>query len=356
MIPVSSSIKQFLLLILAALVLSACSGSSGGQDPLAVWLIPERDIQDGGPGIDGIPAIENPIFESAATITTVDPDDMVIALRYEGQVKVYPHDIMDYHEIVNDGSPDNPITLSYCPLTDSAVLWKGNAAHADPTYGTSGFLYNSNLIMYDRETLTFWSQMLQLAVNGPRIREVAKQLQIIETTFSTLQTMYPDALVMTRDTGHSREYDRYPYGAYTTSGFLLFQVRHLDTRLFPKHRIMGIYSDTSARAYQISGFGPSMKTINDQFENQSIVAVGNSDFKFAAIYNRQLSDGTILTFSPIQDDLPNIMTDTEGNVWDVFGMAVSGPRAGQQLGSTRSYKAMWFAWAAFFEDSDIFFN
>jgi len=348
------------LLILTALAVTACGGSGSGnnaaQGANSVWLIPERDIQDGGPGVDGIPAIENPIFESAATITTVDPDDMVVALRYEGQVKVYPHDILDYHEVVNDGSPENPITLSYCPLTDSAVFWQGKVTHADPTYGTSGLLYNSNLILYDRETLTFWSQMLQLGVNGPRIRERAQQLQIIETTFSSLQAMYPDALVLTRDTGHSREYDRYPYGSYTTSGNLLFQVRNLDTRLFPKHRIMGIYSDTSARAYQISGFGSSMQTINDQFENQSIVAVGNSDLKFAAIYDRRLSDGTILTFSPIQDDLPNIMTDTEGNIWDVFGLAVSGPRTGEQLGSTNSFKAMWFAWAAFYEGSEIHFN
>jgi hypothetical protein len=348
-----SSKKPIFLLLLSAFTVVACGGGGsgggggGGNGANSEWLIPKDHVQDGGPGPDGIPSIDDPVFEAAATIATVDPDDMVIAIRDEGQVKIYPHDIMDYHEIVNDGSETNPFVLSYCPLTDSAVAWKGNASHVDPTFGTSGLLYESNLILYDRQTETLWSQMLQVGINGPRIRERPEQLQIIEATFATLQAMYPDAIVMTRDTGHIREYDRYPYGDYLNSGFMLFQVRHFDNRLFPKARIIGIYDDSNAKAYQIPGFGPITQTINDQFGEQSIVVVGNSDMRFAAIFDRRLSDGTILTFSPIQDDLPNIMSDDA---------AVSGPRAGEQLGVTRSYKSMWFAWGAFHRDSEIHFN
>ena len=126
--------------------------------------------------------------------------------------------------------------------------------------------------------------------------------------------------------------------------------------MFPKARIIGIYNDDNAKAYQITGFGSTTQTINDQFADQSIVVVGNSDMRFAAIFDRRMSDGTILNFSPVHDDLPNIMSDDEGNVWDAFGTAVSGPRAGEQLGVTRSYKAMWFSWGSFHRDSEIHFN
>jgi hypothetical protein len=98
------------------------------------------------------------------------------------------------------------------------------------------------------------------------------------------------------------------------------------------------------------------QVINDQIGTLSYVAVGNSDLNFAAIYNRELADGTILAFTPVQGDLPNVMSDDEGNVWDIFGTAVSGLRAGEQLGKTNSYTAFWFAWAAFFPDSEIYFN
>jgi len=360
-----SDARSMFLLLLSSITVTACGGGSGGGSTDVGagtggvsnrWLIPVGEVQDGGPGQDGIPPIDNPKFTVASTAANVAPEDMVIAVRYAGQVRIYPHDIMDYHEIVNDGTAENPLILSYCPLTDSAVAWQGHPDHANRTFGTSGLLYNSNLILYDRETRTLWSQMLQLGVNGPRVGETPKNFQLIEATFTTLQAMYPDAVVLTRNTGHARDYDRYPYGTYLTSSDLLFPVSHLDDRLFPKDRVVGIYDDDNSKAYQIAGFGSSMQTINDQFQDQSIVVVGNSDMRFAVIFSRRLADGTILNFSPIQDDLPNIMTDTEGNVWDAFGTAVSGPRTGVQLGMTRSYKAMWFAWGAFHRNSEIHFN
>jgi len=363
MFPSCSYKKLLILVTLTTLTVTACGGGGnggdgggGGLNPSAEWLIPTRWIADGGPGADGIPAIENPNFESAATIENIAPNDLVIALRFGGQVKAYPHDIMDYHEIVNDGPADAPFTMSYCPLTASAVAWLGTASAADPSFGVSGLLYNSNLLLYDRETESLWSQMLQLAVNGPRIREVPEVIQVVEMTFGTLQAMYPAASVMTRDTGHSRAYDRYPYGNYLDEPELLFLVSRNDNRLGQKWRVIGIFEDEGAKVYQLGAFGALTQTINDQFNSQSIVVVGNSALNFAAIYSRVLADGTILSFDPIQDDLPNVMTDSEGNVWDIFGTAVSGPRVGTQLDSTRSYTALWFAWAAHFINIEINFN
>ncbi len=347
--------------------LTACGGGGGGDgggnapasfgNNDADWLIPVEAVMDGGPGRDGIPALNDPVFAPLAdAVNIVRPDDLLIVVRDGDVVKAYPEDIMDYHEIVNDGPADEPFIVSYCPLTASAVAWKGRAGAANPTFGVSGLLYNSNLLLFDRETDSLWSQMLQTSVNGSRIREQPENLPLLETTFATLSAMYPDALVLTRDTGHVRQYDLYPYGNYREDTGLLFLTEPFDNRLHPKERAIGIHTDTTAKVYQLEGFGDQTQAINEQFDGESIVVIGNTALDLAAIYSRELSDGTILSMEPVQDDLPNVMRDTEGNVWDVFGTAVSGPRAGTQLAAVRSYTAMWFGWSSHFDNVEIHFN
>lgn len=351
------------------LLVSSCGGSGGGggggggNDPnpgggSSGWLIPAGEVVDGGPGKDGIPAIDEPNFEAASTISSVAPDTLVVVTRYNDQVKAYPHDIMDWHEIVNDGSTDDPFSVSYCPLTGSAVAWKGDANQFRRSYGVSGLLYNSNLIIYDRQTDSHWSQMLELAVEGQRRGETPDKVQVVEMTFDTLRQMYPNADVMTRETGwqNSRDYDRYPYGFYLSHEGLLFPVEPVDNRLNLKSRVIGIRNEAGSKVYQLDGFGTDTQAINDQIGSLNFVAVGNTDLDFAAIYDRELDDGSILAFTPLQDDLPNVMTDDEGNVWDIFGRATAGPRTGTQLKKTDSYTAFWFAWAAFFPDPQIHFN
>ena len=330
-------------------------GGNGGGAP-AAWLIPPEQVFDGGPGIDGIPALQSPQFEAAATISTVRDSDLVLVVRSNGQVKAYPHDIMDYHEIVNDGPATAPFTMSYCPLTGSAMAWHGSTVDTNPTYGVSGLLFNSNLLLYDRATNSLWSQMLQVSVTGNRIGDRPQQFGVLEMPYETLEAMYPDALVMSRLTGHIRDYDDYPYGSYRTNTALLFPINNQDNRRHPKERVIGIHDATNAKVYQLSEFGDETLAINDQFGNQSIVVVGNSAMGISAIYDRELADGTILSFDAIQDDLPNILLDSEGNVWDIFGTAVSGVRAGAQLQPTQSYVAMWFAWAAHFTEVQLHFN
>ncbi len=351
--------RVFGLSLLCLFAVAACGGGGsggliGGNRSQDDWLISLTYISDGGPGVDGIPAIENPEFTSVATTSTVAPEDRVIILRDGGQVKAYPEDIMDYHEVVNDGPASDPFTMSYCPLTGSAVAWKGTAAHADSTFGVSGLLYNSNLLLFDRETQSLWSQLLQLSVTGRRIGERPENIQVIVTTLATLQSMYPDALVMTRNTGNPRPYDRYPYGYYQSTTSFLFAVSKKDSRLHAKERVIGIHEGSTSKVYQLVMFGGLTQTINDQFNDQSIVVVGNTARNYAAIYSRVLSDGTILQFDPVQNDLPNVMEDTEGNVWDIFGTAVSGPRVGVQLDSVQSYTAMWFAWVSHFDTVELY--
>lgn len=311
---------------------------------------------DGGPGKDGIPSVDSPEFETASNNTEIDDDTLVIGVRYNGVTKAYPHDILNWHEIVNDGDVAAPFVLSYCPLTGSGMAWESDAASSDPTFGVSGLLYESNLILYDRATDSHWAQMLEESVEGLRRGARPTGIQVIETTMATWRAIYPDSLVMTRATQFTRNYSQTPYPGYTTNGDLIFSVSNFDSRLHPKERVIGITTGSENKAYQVSRFGAATQAINDHVGGNPIVIVGNSAANIAAIYSRELSDGTILSFSPLDGQLPNIMEDSEGNVWDVFGHAVSGPRVGAVLGKTRSYTAMWFAWAAFHDGTVLHFN
>ena len=357
---------RFWFSVAITLCLGACGGggSSGGNPPGGggpgdTWLIPVNEIVDGGPGRDGIPSIDNPAFEPIANNIDVGDDDLVIAIQAGADIKVYPHDIMDWHEVVNDvgATANDPFMLSYCPLTGSAIAWDVDETLADSTFGVSGRLFNSNLILFDRETSSFWVQMMELAVNGERINDVPDRLQVIETTKSTIRTMYPNAMILTRNTGFTRDYDDYPYGSYRQDPDLLFPVANSDSRLHPKTRVLGVRLGNQVKAYQLDGFGDTTLAVQDQVGGRSIVVVGNTAENYAVAYDRELADGTILNLTAFSGADPvNVLQDDEGNVWNIWGTAVSGPRSGQQLQAITAYTAYWFALAAFYTEVAVYFN
>lgn len=335
--------------------------SHGPNDPeiIAGFSINPSAIESGGPGPDGIASIDNPLFTQNFDTQAISANTMVVGVKLGDDVRAYSHTVLDWHEIVNDqfviDGQQEPVSINYCPLTGSAMLWKGNMASSDPTFGTSGKLYNSNLVMYDRETGSFWSQMLEQGINSAERLTVPDRLQVVETTWGTWQEMYPQTTLMTKETGFNRPYGVYPYGGFKTNNTLLFNVNNAgDSRLHRKERVLGINVGTSSKVYPISSFGSSLTVLNDTVGDMNVVATGSSSQNFAVIFNRQLEDCTVLDFSAVQDQLPVVMVDNEGNQWDVFGTAVSGPRAGTQLEKTNSYIAYWFAWTAFFPNAAIY--
>lgn len=356
---------RFAFIPLASLMLiSACGGGGGGSGatPPPVqdngWTIDPDLVVDGGPGRDGIPALDNPLFAPIGSITTVAADDLVIAVRFGTETKVYPHDIMDYHEVVNDVSGGESFVMSYCPLTGTAIGWEVDQTLSNQNFGVSGLLFNSNLILFDRETDSLWSQVLRESINGERIRQRPVQYQVLETTKGTIEAMYPDAIVMTRDTGHNRPYQDYPYGSYKQDADLLFPVENTDQRLHPKTRVFVVTEGNSRVAFQIEGFDASNHVINEQLANTPIVVLGNSSRNFAVAFERTMPDGVILSFSAVDDSLnpSHILIDSEGTTWDAFGNAVSGPRSGTTLAYANSYVAYWFTMPAFFQEVAIHFN
>jgi len=350
-------IYSFFLVILASSCIS-CSGGSvsdttDADNPEEQWLIPRNEIADGGPGKDGIPALTDPSFVSASEAVFMDEGDLVIGVRVDDDVRAYPHSILDWHEIVNDTVGEESFAITYCPLTGTGIGWNRDLWGETTTFGVSGLLYNSNLILYDRSTDSNWSQMLGRCVNGEFSGEDIETIRVLETTWGTWKTLFPQTKVVSRNTGYARNYGNYPYGNYRSDDTLLFSVSRDDTRLHRKERVHGVLVDDRSRVYPIMHFPDTFLTINDTVNGQEIVVVGNAAMNLVASYERVTDDGTVLTFEPLSDMLPAVMEDSEGTRWDILGKGIEGPREGDLLGPTMSFNAYWFAWAAFFGNAEI---
>ena len=334
--------------------------SNGPNNPtlFGEFAVDPNKIFDGGPGPDGIAPLEAPVFTQNFNVFSVAPGELVVGIKIGDEVRAYPHVILDWHEIVNDqfviDGQNQRVTLSYCPLTGSAMLWQAFMEPVDQTFGTSGFLYQSNLVLYDRDTRSLWSQMLEQAISGPQLLAIPDKLQVVETTWATWLQMYPETLLMTDQTGFASPYGTYPYGTFKTDNSLLFPVDNaFDGRLHRKTRVLGINVGTASKVYPIDTFSGSVEVLNDRVGSMDVIAVGSARQNFAVVFNRELEDCTTLDFTAVQNRLPVVMVDNEGTEWDVFGNAVSGPRSGTSLQKTNSYIAYWYAWTAFFPNADI---
>ncbi len=315
------------------------------------WLVPSAEVRDGGVGKDGIPAISSPAFVSATNASFMTDDEIVLVIKVGDDVRAYPHMVLDWHEIVNDKVGDLNVAITYCPLTGTGVGWNRELSGKVTTFGVSGLLYNSNLIPYDRETNSNWSQMRLQCVNGNLLSTTIETYPLVEMNWKTCKEMFPDVLVESIATGHDRDYGRYPYGDYKTSAALLSSINPRDTRMHPKERVMGLTLGGKVKVYPFSAFTTdTLDVIEDEFEGEQVVLFGSEEQNYIVAYKRTLSDGTVLNFETRRDlNTPNVVAlDEEGNSWNIFGEAIAGPRVGQQLEATVSYMGYWFGWGAFY--------
>lgn len=347
------------------ILLTSCSDASndtiptpgGGTPGTNDWLIPQDQVFDGGPGKDGIPSIDNPKFSNASEIDFLSDEDLVIGVKVGEDIRAYPHPILDWHEIVNDKIGGLPLAVTYCPLTGTAIGWKREVKGQETTFGVSGLLYNTNLIPYDRNTDSRWSQMLLKSVNGNLSGTEIETYPLIETTWKTWKQLFPNSKVLNTNTGFSRSYGVYPYGNYrTNNNFLIFPVTPEDKRLPQKDRGLGIIVENKAKFYPLNKFNSgSVSVEEDQFQGLDLVVVGSAEQNFIMAFDRRLPDGKILQFQAInQTGQAVVMKDDEGNEWNVFGEAVAGLRKGTQLKAVEGYIGYWFAWGAFYPNLEIF--
>lgn len=337
------------------------NGNDGSQSGNSEWLIPSNEIIDGGPGQDGIPSIDEPNFTTMAEAVFQD-DRLVLGIKIGDEIRLYPHQILDWHEIVNDSFNDESVALTYCPLTGTGIAYDRVIDGSETEFGVSGLLFRNNLIMYDRNTDSRWSQMQMRSVNGELIGREGSIIQTIQTDWKTWKQLYPDAKVLSRNTGFSRNYNSFAYGEgyLTNDNTFVFQPNRQDDRLPNKAQVHAVFpsdfegESTIPRIYPIDNFDADIEVIEESFDGQELVIAGSSELKFALSYFGRSSDGTQLSFEPVQNELPVIMQDEQGNKYDLFGEAVSGPGAGSKLSPATSYNGYWFAFADFYPGSCIY--
>ncbi|MGH9138115.1 MAG: DUF3179 domain-containing protein [Acidimicrobiales bacterium] len=315
------------------------------------------NVVSGGPPKDGIPAVDEPQFVGAADAVFVSDDDVVFGLVLAGEAHAYPQLVLVWHEIVNDRFPDGPISVTYCPLTGSAVGFRGTAPDGDPyTFGTTGKLVNSNLLMYDRQTDSEWPQLLGAAITGVARGEVLDEIPVDWTTWSGWRRAHPDTVVLTTDTGYLRSYGEDPYGSYTPlSGYyesdrLIFGVLHDDDRLPRKDVVIGV-KHTDDRLAVSKTLVRERKAVRAAIGGEPVVVLHDPDLDEGRAFLERLPSGeTVL--SPT-DQPGRYEDDSSGSLWDASGTAVDGPLEGETLPRLLSLDVMWFAWAAFYPQTSL---
>ncbi len=196
----------------------------------------------GGPPPDGIPAIDRPQFVTTAVadgwLKAVEP---VLALQVNGDARAYPLQILIWHEIVNDTVGGRPVAVTYCPLCNSGLVFDRVVDGRTLDFGTSGKLYQSDLLMYDRQTHSLWAQMEGRAVVGERAGTQLARVPANTISYGDFKAVYPAGRVLSRETGHARAYGLNPYEAYDRPDGTPFLFRgQPDRRRPPKERVDGI--------------------------------------------------------------------------------------------------------------------
>ena len=351
----------FLLGIAGFMGVQACSSNTGPSGPNGSGVsdlscsIPQSQILNGGPGKDGIPALNNPTFVPVGGAGTgyLQDTDRVVGIVLESGPLALPLNIFWWHEIVNLEEGNSAISVTHCPLTGSSMAFD-RAVVEGARFGVSGLLFQNNLIMYDRNTgESLWPQMLRGARCGPADGTALPMVPVIEMTWEGWRTLHPNTHVISGNTGYGRDYTSYPYGSYDNPGnsSLLFG-GSVDDRRPPKERVLGIPLGSGGVAFPYGALeetGP-VAAVHTDLQGEPHVVLWDRDRQAAMAYRPRI-DGEDLTFSVA---LGQIVDDQSGSVWGVDGVAIQGPMAGKRLEPiSDAFVAFWFAWPTFYPDIDI---
>lgn len=373
-----------------ALLLAACASAQEGDQTDAKHALPGfstdtskrsielSELRAGGPPKDGIPSIDDPRFvapvEAAAWI---EPQEPVVALDVGGEARAYPLQILTWHEIVNDRFGEVPVAVTFCPLCYSAVAFDrrveidGEERTLD--FGVSGFLRRSDLVMFDRQTESLWQQITGEAIvgglTGTQLRMYPAQL----VSFEQFRAAFPEGRVLSRDTGHARDYGRNPYAGYDdidANPYLYDGAA--DDRLQPMEKVVALRIEGAEKAYP-HAFTRDRRVVHDEAAGIPLVvfhapgAVSALDAARIAesravgttgVFDRRVETAEgprTLTFRYDPEGPPGAFVDEQtASRWDVTGRAVAGPLAGAQLSRLPHGDYFAFAWLAFKPETAVF--
>ncbi len=221
--------------------------------------IPLGEIRYGGPPGDGIPSIDQPKFLEASDAFYLKSNDLVIGVSVNDESKAYPIRILNWHEIVNDEVGGLSVVITYCPLCRSGVVFDACIDGELYTFGVSGLLYNSDVLLYDRETKSLWSQLMGSSISGDRSGTPLETVTSQMVTWEEWQRWHPDTKVLSTDTGFARNYNSTPYTLYSMSEDLMFPVDRSNRILPNKELVVGVELDGQYIAFPFSRLGRGKK-------------------------------------------------------------------------------------------------
>ena len=347
-----------------------------------IHTVPYVEIRAGGPPRDGIPPIDRPVFAAVreAPDYLVD-DEPVLVLERGEERRAYPLSILILHEIVNDVVGGEPLAVTYCPLCNTGLVFKRTVNGQVLRFGTTGLLRNSNLIMWDDATESWWQQATGEAIVGELTGQVLEFIPAQIVSWNAFRDTFGEGVVLTRDTGFVRAYDLPPYGGYDASADFITEFG--DGSLSPIERVVSVVVEGKSVAYPFSALEES-PIVHDRFEGRDLVIfyVGGtlSPFPKRPIFNVGLigsvvaggdsvevdpstierrSVGATAVFEPFIDgsrltfvDRDGVITDREtDSAWNIFGEAVSGDLTGSRLTPVIHGNHFWFAQQSFFPDT-----
>jgi hypothetical protein len=325
------------------------------------------EFLSGGPPRDGIPPIDFPAFESLESADGWLSDrEPVIGLEVNGAARAYPLQILIWHEIVNDTVGDVPIVVTFCPLCNTALIFKRPVIDGKLlTFGTSGNLRNSDLVMWDRQTESWWQQFTGEAIVGELTGTRLEFLATAILSWADFKENYPEGLVLSKDTGFPRDYGLNPYAGYDdVNQFPFLFDGQIDDRLLPMTRVLGVELDGQGTAFVYDNLSERM-VLNESVGEHSIVIFWKSgtasavdalliqegrDVGTTGVYLRTVNE-QVLTFAAFENG--TYVDEETGSTWDIFGKAIDGPLMGKTLTAVPHHDTFWFAWAAFIPDGDL---
>jgi hypothetical protein len=307
-------------------------------------IVPLDEIVSGGPPRDGIPSIDKPKFVSVEEADKILQDaDQVVGLNINGDIRAYPLQILVWHEIVNDNVGGTPVAVTYCPLCFTNQVFNRTVDGQTVEFGTSGKLYNSNLVMYDRTSNSLWSQALGQAIAGKQSGIKLDRIPFDVAFWKEWKQLYPDTKVLSRDTGSTRPYGADPYGNYYTSNDLFFPVSNHDDRLGLKEIIVGLENGGQYKAYKLQQIEDT-KVVNDEVNGKSVALFSLHPF-MVRVFDSTL-DGQKLEFQ-YNKNSSKITDKQTGSEWNFDGIGTAGPMKGKHLLRLPYDEGFWFEWVAF---------
>jgi hypothetical protein len=327
-------------------------------------LVRSGDLRPGGPGPDGIPSIDEPRFLHIADVDFLQDREPVFVLMLEGEARAYPLQIMVWHEIVNDSVAGIPVAVTYCPLCNSAFAHDRRHEGRVLEFGVSGALWNSSLVMFDRQTFSLWSHFTGQGLLGVFGGDQLNRFPVTLASWAEFEVAHPDGIVLSRDTGYSRDYGRNPYPGYDdvdTPPFLF--EGEVDGRHAAKTRVVGL--DLPGGPQAVTGDRLKQDRVVTLTDGERPLVVwwqpGSSSALDAAtvaegrdvgttgVFEAVL-DGRTLSFRSFEDGFRD---DETSSTWNIFGTATAGPLSGRQLTAVTHVDTFWFAWSAFQPDTTV---